>query len=177
MSWLSLLLGPDRLFRRFSENKRTNIKKAVKFEVSVDIAETDDDISAYFAICANWSRRKALPMMHERRFREDFRIDQYWRLFLARHEGQIIAGIVIRFFRGVMEYAANSSLQSALRLRPNDLLHWRAIEWGCAQGLTKYSLGALTCFSRKFRGDIVPTTRCRIDLSLFCRFAIGDWGR
>jgi hypothetical protein len=28
---------------------------------------------------------------------------------------------------------------------------------------------------RKFGGEIVPTTRHRVDLSIFRRFAIGDW--
>ena len=97
-------------------------------------------------------------------------------LLLARHEGKIIAGVVIRFFpHGVMEYAANSSLQDALHLRPNDLLHWRAIEWGCREGMTHYSLGGAHLFLRKFGGEIVPTTRHRLDLSIFRRFAIGDW--
>jgi hypothetical protein len=173
---LDLSLGPNALFRRFSENKRTNIKKSIKYGVSVDLAESGDDISAYFAIYADWSRRKALPIMDEEQFRETFALTRNRRLFLARHEGQIIAGVVVRFFPGgVMEYAANSSLQSALRLRPNDLLHWRAIEWACAEGLTKYSLGGAHLFLRKFGGEIVPTTRYRLDLSLFRRFAIGDW--
>jgi hypothetical protein len=85
-------------------------------------------------------------------------------------------GLVIRYFaHGVMEYAANSSLDSALRLRPNELLHWRAIEWGCRKGIAKYSLGGTHLFLRKFAGEIVPTTRHRLDLSLLRRFAIGDW--
>jgi len=76
---------------------------------------------------------------------------------------------------GVAEHAANSSLQSALYLRPNDLLHWRAIEWACANGLTKYSLGGASLFLRKFRGQVATTTRHRLDLSLFRRHTIMDW--
>jgi len=58
-------------------------------------------------------------------------------LLLARYNDEVIAGVVLRFFPGgVVEHAANSSLQSALHLKPNDLLHWRAIEWACADGLT-----------------------------------------
>jgi hypothetical protein len=83
---------------------------------------------------------------------------------------------VLRFFSGgVMEHAANSSLTSALHLRPNDLLHWRAIEWACAEGLTKYGLGAANLFLRKFGGEVMPTTRLRLDLSLFRRHNFGDW--
>jgi len=64
---------------------------------------------------------------------------------------------------------------STLHLRPNDLLHWRAIEWACAEGLTKYGLGATSLFLRKFGGEVVPTTRHRLDRSLFRRHTVGDW--
>jgi len=41
--------------------------------------------------------------------------------------------------------------------------------------MTHYSLGGAHLFLRKFGGEIVPTTRYRVDLSTFRRFAIGDW--
>ncbi|MBV9202260.1 MAG: GNAT family N-acetyltransferase [Alphaproteobacteria bacterium] len=173
---LDLSRGPDSLFRKFSENKRTNIKKAIKYGVSVAPAKGADEISAYYRICVEWSLRKNLPIQTEALFQQNFDLKRNRMLFLARHESTIIAGVVIRFFPGgVMEYAANSSLQSALRLRPNDLLHWRAIEWGCREGLKKYSLGGSHLFLRKFGGQIVPTTRCRLDLSMFRHYAIRDW--
>jgi Acetyltransferase (GNAT) domain len=75
----------------------------------------------------------------------------------------------------VVEHAGGSSLASTLHLRPNDLLHWRAIEWACAEGLSKCSLGGHSLFLRKFRGEVVPTIRYRLDLSLFRRHIIRDW--
>jgi hypothetical protein len=173
---LDLSRGPDVLFRKFSDNKRTNIKKSVKYGVSVEPANGPDEISAYYAICVDWSHRKPLPLVGEEEFQQAFALTNNRLLLLARYQGKVIAGVVIRFFpRGVMEYAANSSLEGALHLRPNDLLHWRAIEWGCGAGLTKYSLGGSHLFLRKFGGEIVPITRHRLDLSMSRRFAIADW--
>ena len=173
---LDLARGPDALFRRFSENKRTNIKKAIKYGVSVAPAKNNDEISAYYRVCVDWSRRKLLPIQEEEEFRENFGLTNNRLLLLARYKGEIVAGVVIRFCpRGVMEYAANSSLESALRLRPNDLLHWRAIEWGCREGLSHYSLGGAHLFLRKFGGEIVPTTRCRLDLSILRAYTVRDW--
>lgn len=173
---LDLSQGPAKLFRSFSENKRTNIKKAIKFGVSVAPATSRDEVSEYYAIYVDWSNRKQQPIVSEEQFQETFALTDNRLLLLARHETTIIAGVVIRSFpRGVMEYAANSSLESALRLRPNDLLHWRAIEWGCREGMTHYSLGGTHLFLRKFGGQVVPTTRCRLDRSLFRRFAVCDW--
>ena len=173
---LDLSHGPDALFRKFSQNKRSNIKKSIRYGVSVEPATRRDEIAAYYAICVEWSARKALPPPGEEEFQRAFALTNNRLLLLARHQGKIIAGVVIRFFpRGVMEYAANSSLERALHLRPNDLLHWRAIEWGCRAGMTKYSLGGAHLFLRKFGGEIVPITRHRLDRSAFQRFAIADW--
>jgi Acetyltransferase (GNAT) domain len=173
---LDLSRGPEALFQKFSENKRRNIKTAIKYGVSVAPAKSGDEISAYYRICVEWSLRKNLPIQPEEEFRHNFELTKNRLLLLARYEGKIIAGVVIRFFpRGVMEYAANSSLGSALRFRPNDLLHWRAIEWGCREGLSKYSLGGAHLFLRKFGGEIVPTTRCRLDLSMFREYTVRDW--
>jgi lipid II:glycine glycyltransferase (peptidoglycan interpeptide bridge formation enzyme) len=173
---LDLARGPEALFRKFSENKRTNIKKAIKLGVSVDVAKNRDDITAFYAIYVDWSRRKGLSIVGEDEFQETFALSGNRRLWLARFDGQIVAGVVVRYFPGgMMEYAANSSLQNALRLRPNDLLHWRAIEWACAEGMTKYSLGGTHLFLRKFGGEVVPTTRHRWDLSFLRRHTLGDW--
>ena len=173
---LDLSHSPDLLFRQFSENKRSNIKRAMKYGVSVDRANGPAEVSAYYSVCVDWSRRKGLPIPAEDEFHQTMALRNNRLLLVARYEGKIIAGVVIWFFpRGVMEYAANSSLQNALHLRPNDLLHWRAIEWGYREGMTHYSLGGTHLFLRKFGGEVVPTTRHRLDLSIFRRFAFVDW--
>jgi Acetyltransferase (GNAT) domain len=174
---LDLSLGPDVLFRQFSQTRRNHIRRAIKHGISVDFAKSRDDISAYYAVYVDWARRRYWPITREEVLQEDFFATRRNRqLLLARYKGEVIAGLVLRFFPGgVMEHAANHSLLRALHLRPNDLLHWRAIEWACAEGLTKYGLGGTDLFLRKFGGEVVPTTRHRLDLSLFRRYTIGDW--
>lgn len=174
---LDLSMGPDALFLKFSQTRRNNIRRAIKHGVSVDLAKSRDDVSAYYAVYADWARRRFLPSTEEEKLQEEFFATRRNRqLLLARHNGEVIAGVVLRFFPGgVMEHAGNTSLLGALHLRPNDLLHWRAIEWACAEGLTRYGLGATNLFMRKFGGEVVPTTRHRLDRSLLRRHTIGDW--
>jgi hypothetical protein len=163
---LDLSLGPDALFRKFSANRRTNIKKAINAGVTVDIAGSRADIAAFYEIYCGWSMRKGLLIRPWEEIDKAVSLTANRRLLLARHHGKILAGLIIRFApSGVMEYAANSSLQESLRLRPNDLLHWRAIQWGCAQGLRSYSLGGSHLFLRKFGGSLVPSYRYRLDRS------------
>ena len=170
------MLGSNALLREFSQTRRNDIRRAIKCGVSVDFAKSRDDVSAYYTVCVDWTRRRSLPITGEEQFQGIFASRRNRRLLLARYNGGVIAGVVLRFFPGgVVEVAANYSLKGALHLRPNDLLYWRAIEWSCAEGLTRCSLGGANLFLQKFGGKIVQTTRHRLDLSLFRRFAIGDW--
>jgi hypothetical protein len=172
---LDLSQGLDALFRKFSQTRRNDIRKAIKLGVCVDVAKSHDDICAFYGVYVDWARRKALPITGEDEFQETFALTNR-QLLLARYESRVIAGAVLRFFPGgVGEYAANCSVQKALHLHPNDLLQWRAIEWACGEGLTKYSLGGAHLFLQKFGGEVVPTTRHRLDRSVFRRYAIGDW--
>jgi hypothetical protein len=161
---LDLSRGPQALFRDFSENKRTNIKKAIKKGVVVAPAQTTDEISEYYEVYRDWATRKSLPVVDAEEFHETFALAGNRRLFLAHYAGKILAGVVVRFqTNGLVEYSANSSREEALHLRPNDLLHWRVIEWACAEGFPKYSLGGTHLFLRKFGGEIYPTYRYRLD--------------
>ena len=173
---LDLSLGPDAVFREFTKVRRKRIRRAIKHGVTVEPAKSRDDISAYYAVHVDWTRRRSRPIPGEEQFQGLFASWRNRRLLLARYNGVVIAGVVLRFFPGgVVEVAASGSLEGALHLRPNDLLYWRAIEWACAEGLTKCSLGGANLFLRQFGGEVVQTTRHRLDLSLFRRFAIGDW--
>ena len=173
---LDLSLGPDPVFREFTKVRRKRIRRAIKHGVTVEPAKSCDDISAYYAVHVDWTRRRSRPIIGEEQFQALFASGRNRRLLLARYNGGIVAGVVLRFFPGgVVEVAANGSLESALYLRPNDLLFWRAIEWACVEGLTKCNLGGANLFLRQFGGKVVQTTRHRLDLSLFRRFAIGDW--
>jgi len=100
------------------------------------------------------------------------------RLFLAFHDGKVIAGSVVRFTpSGVAEYSANNSRPSALNLRPNSLLNWVAIQWSHAQGLRVYSMGGAHPFLRHFGGSEIPIYRYRKDLTLFRRHDRAEWAR
>lgn len=172
---LDLTRGPEALFRGFSEMRRRNIRKAIKANVQVCQASSRADFEHYYPIYKDWSDRKGLPVMLLPEFMETMVLTGNRRLFVARHNGTMLAGIVVRFVPGgVMEYAANSSLESSLHLRPNDLLHWRAIEWACSEGLNLYSLGGTHLFLTQFGGETLPTYRYRQDRSLLRRHHMKD---
>jgi Acetyltransferase (GNAT) domain len=178
---LDLTEGPDELFKQFVDSRRRNIRKAIKRGIEVSIGGTRDEFKAYYDIYAEWCRRKELDAVSFEVLEEAFHLP-YRRLFLARYEGKIIAGTIIRLYPNTLiEYAANSSLVDYLELRPNDLLHWRVIEWACAEGYKRYSLGGAHLFLRRFGGTIVPVYRYRVDRTWLHRYelkeSLGNAGR
>lgn len=178
---LDLTQGPDELFKHFAEARRTNIRKSIKRGVEVGFCETSDEFRAYYDIYADWCGRKEITPTAFEIMEEAFRSPNR-KLFLARYEGKIIAGTVIRLYPGAMiEYAANNSLVEYLKLKPNDLLQWRVVEWACAEGYKSYSLGGAHLFLLKMGGDIAPVYRYRLDRTWLHRHelkeALGKSGR
>ena len=161
---LDLTRGAEALFKGFSSNRRTNVRSASKRGIEVAIASTREDFEAYYEVYAKWCPRKRQEPVPFETFEEALLLTKNRRLFLARFEGKVIAGVVIRLSpKGMIEYAANSSLEQDLKLKPNDLLHWRVIEWACSEGYTSYSLAGAHLFLRKMGGTILPVYRYRFD--------------
>jgi Acetyltransferase (GNAT) domain len=178
---LDLTKGPDELFKQFANTRRTDIRNAIKRGVEVVIAGTHDKFRAYYELYTDWCQRKKISPFSFEVLEEALRLENR-RLFLARYDGKTIAATIIRLYPGTMiEYAANSSLVEYLKLRPNDLLQWRIVEWACEQGYKRYNLGGAHLFVRRMGGNIVPVYRYRFDRTWLHRYelkeALGKSGR
>jgi Acetyltransferase (GNAT) domain len=171
---LDLTKGPDELFKQFAQSRRTDIRNAIKRGMEVVIAETHEEFKAYYEIYADWCRRKKITP-HSFAVIEEASNLPNRRVFLVRYEGNFIAATIIRLYPGTMiEYAANSSLDGFLKFRPNDLLQWRIVEWACAEGYKRYSLGGAHLFARRMGGAIVPVYRYRADRTLLHRYELKE---
>ena len=171
---LDLTKGADELFKQFSNTRRTDIRNAIKRGIEVVIARSHDEFKAYYDLYSDWCRRKKTTPFSFEVLEEALQLDSR-RLFLARYEGRIIAATIIRLYPGTMiEYAANSSLVEYLKLRPNDLLQWRVVEWACREGYQRYSLGGAHLFVRRMGGSIAPVYRYRVDRTLLRRHELKE---
>lgn len=167
---LDLSKGADELFKEFSERRRTDLRKTIKEgKILVKELETESELAELYAIHRDWNLRKgnrpdeweAFKVMLSSKNRATF---------IALHDGKIIAGTYLRFCKGgVVEYAANNSLEEFQKLRANELLGWRAIEWACSAGIMHFSLGACHPFLARFGGEIIAAHRYRLDRTLFKR--------
>lgn len=169
---LDLTQGPDALFKQFTKDRRRNIRFAEKQGVKVRPATTTEDIVAAYEVYRTWRRTQRKEVKGKGQafetFEKAFRLTNNRRVFLAEVSGKVIAINTFRFFPGgLFESAANSSLDEFLHLKANELLQWRGIEWACAQGLRRHSLGASHQFLRRFGGTLVPILRYRLDRTWF----------
>lgn len=167
---LDLTRGSDALFKGFTSGRRTDIRKAVRSgELDVKSIETEDEIAELYEIHKDWNDRKGFAPDAFDNFR-NAALSKYRATFIATYNAKIVAGSYFRFSHaGVVEYAANNSLIEYQQLQANKLIVWKAIEWACANGFTKFSLGASHPFLTRFGGEIVGTHRYQLDRS-FLRF-------
>jgi hypothetical protein len=175
---LDLKLGSDAIYKQFHENRKRNIRAALKHGIEVTEANTREDLTAYWEVYSRWRQTERKEIFHNLSFEtieQVHNLRHNHRRFLARHNGKVIAATGLRFQpRGMVEYANNCSLDEFINLRPNDLLLWRTIEWACQNGFTKYSLGAAHPFLRKSGGTVIPICRYRLDRSFLHQHDLKD---
>jgi hypothetical protein len=171
---LDLTKGADELFKQFAQTRRTDVRNAIKRGMEVVIAGTNDEFRAYYKIYTDWCRQKKIAPSSFEVIAEALRLPNR-RLFLLRYKGNFIAATIIRLYpKAMIEYAANSSINEYLKLRPNDLLQWRIVEWACREGFKRYSLGGAHLFVRRMGGSVVPVYRYRVDRTLLHRYELKE---
>lgn len=183
---LDLGLGPQALLQQMHMSQRKNTRIATRKGVEVFEAATEEDLAAYYDVYCRWRRTSRKEIEGEQVpfsvVLAAYRLKSNRRYFLARHDGKIIAGSSVRFSPGgLLEYSGNPSLDEYFLLKPNDLLKWKVIEWGCAQGFPLFSLGGAHRFHLKSGGTVVPVYRHRVDKTWLRRHdlreALTDTGR
>jgi hypothetical protein len=157
-----------------------------RFGVQVSEVCTPVDIAESFAVYCKWRQTKRKKIEWEEMsflvFEQAYRLRTNRIAFLARHAGAPIAVLSLRFYQGgLIEASGIHSVDEYLHLYPNELLHWRAIEWACEKGFRRYSFGAAHTFLRRFGGEVTPIYRHRLDRTWLRRHDMrekfADWGR
>ena len=164
---LDLSKGADALFKDFSQTRRNELRKAIKQnKVQISEVENPDELRELYAIHCDWNERKGNTPDKFEDFEIAWKQKNYRKIFIAKHDGKVIAGSYYRFCPGgVVEYAANNSLTEFQKLRPNDLLGWHSIQWASENGFRLYSMGGSHLFLRRFGGDTASVFRYKMDFT------------
>ncbi len=79
-------------------------------------------------------------------------LNDFWRilspvglckLFVAEHEGDPLSAMLVVPFRNSVIYKRGAWGGKRVKLRPNEVMHWHAIQWAKAAGYDNYDFGGL----------------------------------
>ena len=129
---------------RFHRMHRRNIKVAKKRGVRIEWGTKREHLNAFYRLHMRTRRRQGIPT-------------QPWRFFdllgsaiierglgfvlLAYKDDECLAAAVFLHWHQTLTYKYGASSTHGLSFRPNNLLFWTAIRWGCENGYTLFDMG------------------------------------
>jgi CelD/BcsL family acetyltransferase involved in cellulose biosynthesis len=141
-------LGEDpddvrRGWKKSASNIFRSVKKAEKAGVVVREATEPRDLRRFYELYARtMRRRRVLPRPYRQMAAaRELLPEGVFRLFLAEHEGDVVAGGLWHSFGGTLELLYAGSDERRLDPRPNHAIYWHAIRWATETGHTELDLG------------------------------------
>lgn len=136
--------------RNHAQIKRA-VNKAINLGVDVYTAETERELRAWYQLYLETMRFVVVPPRPYRFFEIAWKrlsASGMMRLLLAKHyeagRPRLIGGLLLLMFGQTVFYAFSGWRREDQALRPNNLLHWRAIHDACAEGFHFYDFGEVT---------------------------------
>ncbi len=135
----------ENVWRALDKRARRRVRKAELEGVEVAVAKTWQEWRMFYDIQMLHGKEKRYPTNSHSFFRELFRLHHknLSRLFVARYERQVIAGVLCLTYRKNLVCLQSASLDAFLKYNPNNLLRWRTVEWAGKNGVTTYDIGGL----------------------------------
>ncbi len=127
---------------------RKNIKRAAASGLTVRVATTEEDLRKWHSLYLRTMRRVVIPPRSLRYFLAAWKFLgplNLMKVFLAERKvdgkTDLIAGLIFfmykeRFCAGFLACPAEH-----FHFRPNDLIHWEAIQWATSNGYHEYDFG------------------------------------
>lgn len=128
------------------------VRKARREGVEVRAATGVADVRRWYPLYLEAMRAHAVPPRPLRFFEiawETLAEPGLMRLLLAEHwdagrPPRLLSGSIFFLFGGTVFYAFNGRLRSRLVARPNDAIHWAALESACREGFRRFDFGEVT---------------------------------
>jgi lipid II:glycine glycyltransferase (peptidoglycan interpeptide bridge formation enzyme) len=135
---LPIDMSPEQLRAGFKPKTRYNLALAEKKGVTVSAGREVETFARLSALTASRQRIHLPGAAYYRAALELFEPSDSVRLYLAHHEGDVLAGIMVFRFGRTAYYLFGASSQEKRELMPNYLLHWTAMLDFRGLGCTTY---------------------------------------
>jgi predicted N-acyltransferase len=154
---VDLTQAEDRLLANMSSACRRCIRKAEKNGVTVQEADDIHFADDYYQQLQDVFRRQHLvPTYDVNRVREligsMYRTGHLLLLRVRDPQGRCIATGIFPAMNGTMYFWGGASWKASQGYRPNEALHWHAMRYWKARGMTRYDMGGGGEYKRKFGG-------------------------
>jgi CelD/BcsL family acetyltransferase involved in cellulose biosynthesis len=127
---------------------RKNLKRAKTSGLTVRVATSEEDLRNWYALYLRTMRRVVVPPRSLRYFLATWKhlgSQNLMKLFLAERqvEGKttLIAGLIFFMYKERICAGFLACPAEHFQFRPNDLIHWEAIQWATANGYSEYDFG------------------------------------
>ena len=141
---LNLESSPEALFDRFHTMHKRNIKKAKKSKLHIERGTNQEHMDAFYRLHLNHRRWLGIPVQPKKFFNllQEKLIEQGLGFVLCAyaHE-ECIAAYIFLHWGQTLTYKFGASDPERLALRPNNLLMWWGIRWGCENGYRILDMG------------------------------------
>ncbi len=164
----SMLLEPDsaqvakRAHRQQMQNVRTAEKNGIRIVRGTGLAE----VRAFYQLHSLSRRKHGVPVQPWKFFKlvTHYLLEQNLGfVLLAYKENTCISAGLFLHWKKTLYYKYSAIDENSLNLRPNHLVTWTAMNWGCEYGFTTFDFGradledeGLRAYKRRWGADEVP---------------------
>jgi CelD/BcsL family acetyltransferase involved in cellulose biosynthesis len=127
-----------------SSMHQRNVRKAVRAGVEITRGNSARDVEIFYQLHQMTRRRHGVPIQPRRFFRllgERVIAPGHGFVLTAWVAGAPIASAVFLAWNGVLIYKYGASDERSWEHRPNNLLMWTAMKWGCDNGYRSFDFG------------------------------------
>lgn len=134
----------ERVFSRIHVMHRRNINVARKNNVQIVFGNTLQHLLEFYKLHLHTRRSQGVPIQPLGFFKKikTLLLDrELGFLLLAYKDDQCIGGAVFLHWHKTLTYKFGASDPASLNFRPNNLIMWTAMKWGCEHGFTCFDFG------------------------------------
>jgi hypothetical protein len=142
----TIKLAPDsgQVAKQFKRTHLQNIRTAEERGVTVDFGDKLEHVKVFYQLQLETRKRHGVPSQPWKYFEllwENIIRPGLGFVLLAKNEGKYIAGMVYLCWGRTLIAKYAASLEDSFNLRPNNLLFWEGIRWGCQNGYQVFDMG------------------------------------
>jgi peptidoglycan pentaglycine glycine transferase (the first glycine) len=139
---IDLHRSPEQLLAAMAPRIRRNIRQSEREDLTIR-AGGRDDLPKFFEILQQTAERQRFnnyPLDYWTRVWDEFAPGGWARLFFAELKGRVISAILLIGYGDTVIYKIGGWTGERTKARPNESMHWAAMQWARASGYHYYDL-------------------------------------